>query len=64
MCLLFDELSIKAELVYDRRGGELVGSIDDYQRNAGSEKEKHLASHALVFMVIGLTSNVNRSQQE
>ena len=60
VCLLF-EVSIKAGLVYDRRGGELVGSIDDYHRNAQSEKEEHLASHALVFMVVGLTSNVKRS---
>ena len=64
VCLLFDELSIKDGLVYDRRGGELVGFIDNYQRNTQFEKKEHLASHALVFMVIGLTSNVNRSQQE
>ena len=61
VCLLFDELSIKSGLVYDRRGGELVGFIEDYQRNARSAKEEHLASHALVFMVVGLTSNVKRS---
>ena len=61
VCVLFDELSIKSGLVYDCRGGELVGFMDNYQRNAQSEKEAHLATHALVFMVVGLTRNVKRS---
>ena len=61
VCLLFDELSIKSGLVYDQRGGELVGFIDEYQRNAKSAQEEHLATHALVFMVVGLNSNIKKS---
>ena len=61
VCLLHDELSIKSGLVYDRRSSELVGFIDDSYTNQKSAKAEHLATHALVFMVIGVTGNIKRS---
>jgi len=61
VCLLHDEISIKADLVYDKITGELVGFIDRSQWSAKSEEEGHLASHALVFMVVGITTNIKMS---
>ena len=51
VCLMHDEICIKADLVYDRRSGELIRFVDKDKWSARSEKECHLASHALMFMV-------------
>ena len=59
--LLHDEISIKQELVYDKVTGELVGFIDQSNWNDATAKESHLATHALVFMVVGITSNIKMS---
>lgn len=56
--LLHDEISIKSGLVYDSRSGELVGFVNSSQRMETSAKAEHLATHALVFMVVGVTSNI------
>lgn len=61
VCLLLDELCVKSGLVYDHRAGELVGFIDDAQKNEKSAAEDHLATHALVFMVVGITNNIKTS---
>ena len=61
VCLLHDEISIKADLVYDKLTGELVGFIDQSNWTQSSAKEFHLATHALVFMVVGITSNIKMS---
>ena len=58
VCLLHDEISIKADFVYDRRSGELVGFVKWHMK---TPEEKELASHALVFMVVGITSNLKMS---
>ena len=56
--LLHDKISIKADLVYDRVTGELVGFTDQAKRTADGD---NLATHALVFMVVGITSNLKMS---
>ena len=56
--LLHDEISIKADLVYDRVTGDLVGFVDQSQWKSSCD---NLATHALVFMVVGLTSNLKMS---
>lgn len=61
ICLMHDEISIKADLVYDKTTGELVGFVDTSQWNDKTQKDGHLASHALVFMVVGITSNIKMS---
>lgn len=60
VCLLHDEISLKSGLVYDKRSGELVGYMDTSQWK-GSAEEEQLATHALVFMVVGITSNIKMS---
>lgn len=59
--LLHDEISIKQDLVYDRLTGELIGFIDKSQWTDATAKEGHLATHALVFMAVGVTSNIKTS---
>lgn len=52
--LLFDEMKITSNLVFDKFTGELIGFVDlgDPDVNFASlEKADNLASHALVFMV-------------
>lgn len=61
VCLLHDEIVIKSGLVYDHVSGELVGFIDQAQQNEKSTKEDHLATHALVFMVVGMSSDIKMS---
>lgn len=61
VCLLHDEISIKSDLVYDKRSGELVGFIDPANWSKSSAKESNLANHALVFMVVGITTNIKMS---
>ena len=43
VALLHDEMSIKADLVYDKRSGELVGFVSK------DDHDQTLATHALVF---------------
>lgn len=59
--LLHDEISIKSDLVYDRVTGELVGFLDSDSWNEKTARDGHLATHALVFMVVGITSNIKMS---
>ena len=58
VCLLHDEIAIKSGLVYDRRSGELVGFAHTQRTGIA---EDNLATHALVFMVVGITSNIKMS---
>ena len=58
MCLLHDEMAVNSGLVYDRRSGELV-EFAHTQRTGITED--NLATHALVFMVVGITSNIKIS---
>jgi hypothetical protein len=61
VCLLHDEIKLKSGLVYDKRSDELIGFIDTPHRDEKSAKENHLATYALVFMVVGVTNNIKMS---
>ncbi|KXJ07227.1 DNA transposase THAP9 [Exaiptasia diaphana] len=55
--LLFDEMKITSNLVFDKVSGELIGYVDlgDPDVNfATLEKADNLASHTLIFMVRGV----------
>ena len=60
VCIMHDEISIKADLVYDRRNGDLVGFVDKAQWE-DDKGDSNLSTHALVFMVVGVTSNIKMS---
>lgn len=55
--LLFDEMKVQANLVFDKNTGELIGFVDlgDPDVNFGTlEKQDEIATHALVFLVRGM----------
>ena len=59
--LLFDEMKIRSNLVYDKVTGELIGSVDLGDPNvnfATLEEVNELATHALVFIVQGLATDL------
>ena len=56
--LLHDEMAIKHDLVFDRRSGEIVGFINPQK---WVENEDNLATHVLVFMVIGINTSLKTS---
>ena len=59
--ILFDEMKIKSNLVFDKHTNELIGYTDlgDKELNyAALEKADELASHALAFLVTGLCTNL------
>ena len=58
VALLHDEMTIKTDLVFDRRSGEMVGFLRPNQWDVGSDC---LATHALVFMVVGINTNLKMS---
>eukprot|EP00794_Sanderia_malayensis_P002527 gene2527-2922_t len=66
--LMFDEVSIKDDLMFDSHTGDLVGFIDigedlNDMFHAGNSRDvtTAIASHALVFMVGGLSSRLKFS---
>ena len=59
--LLFDEMKIRADLVYDKNSNELIGFVDlgAPDVNFGVlEEVTELASHVLLFMVRGLATDL------
>ena len=62
--LAFDEVSIKDDLIFDKHTGELIGFVNlgkDLNDLFGADASNtdftsSIASHALVFMVVGLAS--------
>ena len=70
VALVFDEVKIKEDLIYNKHSGELIGfvNITDINQHlsalerACSEEEDahlpHLATHTLVFMVRGICSSL------
>jgi hypothetical protein len=54
-------MSIKTGLVYDERSGELVGFLHNKDSDALPTPEDELATHVLVFYVVGLNSNLGMS---
>lgn len=60
--MLHDEMSIKSDLVYDPRSGELVGFIRrDGEGTCLPSEQDELATHVLVFYVAGINSKLGMS---
>ena len=62
--LLFDEMKVQSNLVWDKHSGELVGYVNlgDPDINfATLEKVDEIASHALLFMVRGITTTLKHT---
>ena len=53
--LMHDEMSIKEDLVFDRRSGEVVGFINPANWMPDGQT---LATHVLVFMVVGVSTSL------
>ena len=60
VALLHNEMSIKSDLVFDSRSGELVGFMNKEKWTFCEGREK-VATHALVFYVVGINSNLKIS---
>lgn len=58
--LLHDEMQIRADLVFDAKTGELVGFINKPSSEKASERDE-LATHVLVFYVVGINSKLSMS---
>ena len=68
VCLVFDEIKVKEDLVYDKHLASLLGFVkmgdvndhlSKFEENASSDIPKpNLASHVLTFMVSGILSNL------
>ena len=59
--LMFDEMKIKSNLVFDKNNDELIGFVDlgHPDLNFSSfEEENSLATHALIFYLRGLATNL------
>ena len=68
VALLFDEVSIKDDLVYDSTTGELIGfinlgdNVDEFIDSfMKGELSSCVATHALVFMIVGLASDLKQT---
>ena len=63
IAVLCDEMKVKDGLVYERNTGKLVGYADIDVESALSTPpgEQQIATHALVFMIRGLKSNLKLS---
>ena len=62
VCVVFDEMKIKSNLVFDKHSGELIGFIDlgDPDLNFASlENQEELATHVLVFFIRGLCTDLS-----
>ena len=67
VCLVFDEVKIREDLVYDKNSFRIVGFVDigdhnnhmlELERVQRREQHKPIASNMLVFMVRGLFSHL------
>ena len=54
--LLPDKMTVKADLLFDKCSEELVGFV-----NTSNEKLQVLVTHALVFYVVGINSDISTS---
>ena len=59
--LLHDEMSIKEDLVWDSKTGKLVGFVNLQQWGERPDIFNHVASHVLVFYVVGVNSSLKYS---
>ena len=60
VCLLHDEMSVKEDLVWDSKTGQLVGFVNLNQWQERSDFNS-IASHILVFYVVGINSSLKFS---
>ena len=67
ICLVFDEVRIKEDLVYDKHSSQIIGFVNlgninnqllELERSQTGESQPPVATHMLVFMVRGLFSNL------
>ena len=68
VCLVFDEIKVKEDLVYDKHSANLlgfvrIGEVNDhlsrFEKSTSSDTPKpQLATHVLTFMVSGILSNL------
>ena len=59
--VLLDEMKVQSNLVFDKHTGELIGYVDlgDPNINYGNlEKQDEIATHALVFLVRGVCTEL------
>ncbi|XP_050412327.1 uncharacterized protein LOC126827139 [Patella vulgata] len=56
--ILFDEMSIKSHLVFDRENGNVIGFIN---RSTIGDLSSNIATHCLVLMAVGITSSLKYS---
>ena len=65
ICLAFDEVRIKKDLVYDKNSSQIIGFVNlgninnqllEFERSQTGESQPRVATHMLVFMVRGLFS--------
>ena len=64
LVLMFDEMKIQSNLVFDKVNGELIGFTDlgDRNLNFGTlTKTDDIASHALTFLIRGISANLKFS---
>ena len=59
--LLHEEMAIKSDLIHDVVTGQVVGFVNNSDWSTTSPTESDLASHVLVFMVVGVNSHLNTS---
>ena len=59
--LLHDEMAIKSDLVHDVVTDQVVGFVNHSDWTTTSPTESDLASHVLVFMVVGVSSHLKMS---
>lgn len=57
--LLHDEMTIKADLVFDRRSGDVIGFRNQHKWTGNLQD--NLATHVLVFFVVGVTTSLRVS---
>ena len=61
ICLAFDEMKIQSNLVYDKYSGEQIGYVDlrdPYINYTTFVKDDELATHALVYYVRGIATDL------
>ena len=64
MSIIFDEMKIQEDLVWDKYSGELIGFVDlgDIHTNfATLDDVKELATHVLVFLVKSIVNPLSYS---
>lgn len=61
VALLHDEMSVRQDLVYDKRSGELVGFVNINSWDFDHIQPERLATHVLVFYAVGINSTLKQS---